>query len=83
MNYNADFKIAVGARLRALRQQYGLSQTTVAEKIGIRYQTYQNYEYGRRELPVHSCILLAQLYDVSMDYLCLLSDSPTPYTTQP
>ena len=31
-----------------LRKERGLSQEAVAEAVGIRSRTYQNYEYGGR-----------------------------------
>lgn len=38
--------IACGRRLRVLRQQRGVSQTTLAEALGITFQQVQKYERG-------------------------------------
>jgi transcriptional regulator with XRE-family HTH domain len=35
-------------RLRALREQAGLTQEEFAERAGISYKVYQSYEAGRR-----------------------------------
>ena len=55
--------------LKDLRKQYGYTQKQVAEKLSITYQSYQAYELGLT-LPTYiNFIKLADLYDVSLDYL--------------
>jgi DNA-binding XRE family transcriptional regulator len=56
-------------RIRDLREDEDLKQAYVAVKLHISQQTYQRYESGEREIPVHLLIELAELYDVSTDYL--------------
>jgi transcriptional regulator with XRE-family HTH domain len=58
--------------LKALRKQYGYSQTYVAEQLGIAYQSYQAYEWGLTVPTLQNFIKLAKLYDVS--YEDLLAD---------
>ncbi len=55
--------------LKDLRTQYGYTQKYVAEKIGIKYQSYQAYEAGISLPTLENFIKLADLFDVSLDYL--------------
>ena len=52
-----------------LRTQNGWTQTDVADKLGIRYQSYQAYELGISMPSLQNFIALAELYDVSLDFL--------------
>ena len=52
-----------------LRKERGLSQEAVAEAVGIRSRTYQNYEYGGRIPPLSTLLALADLSDISLDEL--------------
>lgn len=52
-----------------LRKQQGLTQGDVAEVLGITRQQYQLYESGKREILLHLMIVLADYYDVSLDYI--------------
>ena len=55
--------------LRGLRQSCGYTQVDVAKKLGISYQSYQAYERGVALPSLKNFVLLADLYDVSLDYL--------------
>lgn len=57
-----------GDRLRALRQDLGMSQEEVAKKIGISRPAYVNYEQGKSR-PVRKLKELAALFDVTTDYI--------------
>lgn len=56
-------------RIRDLREDSDLSQQQIADFLGITRQQYQLYESGKREMPMHLFITLAQHYNVSLDYL--------------
>lgn len=60
---------AMSERITALRSQRGWSKTYVAKKLGLNLSTYANYEYGNREPDVNTLADIAQLFDVSTDYL--------------
>ena len=62
-------------RIRSLREDYDKSQTETAEILKIGQRTYCDYELGKTRIPVDSLIVLAKLYNVSMDYICGLSDT--------
>ena len=63
-------------RLRDVRQDADLTQADVAKILNISRQHYSMYERGDRELPMHHFITLAQYYNVSIDYLAGLVDTP-------
>ena len=46
-----------------------MTQKQVAEILGITTQQYQLYESGKREMPMHHFIRLADHYEVTIDYL--------------
>ena len=52
----------------------------IAHELGISQQTYNEYEKDyRSRIPVERLILLAQFYDVSMDYISGISNIRKPY----
>lgn len=66
-------------RIRALREDNDKTQTEVAKLLKVGQRTYCDYELGKTRIPVDSLIVLAELYDVSMDYICGVSDIRTPF----
>lgn len=64
-----QFVKALGRRLAHLRQEAGLSQQTVADRLGVAQQTLAHYEVGRLRLPVALLPKLAELYAVPTDEL--------------
>ena len=55
--------------LRNLREDHDLTQTHVAKERGISQQYYSEYENGKNELPIRHLEKLAELYQVSTDYI--------------
>ena len=66
-------------RIRALREDCDKTQTEIAQLLQVGQRTYCDYELGKTRIPVDSLIVLAKLYDVSMDYICGVSDSRNPF----
>ncbi len=62
-------------RLRELRIGAGLNQTDIADVLEMQQNQYSRYERGERELPMHLFVLLAEHYNVSLDYMVGLSDT--------
>jgi len=56
-------------RLAELRSKMGFSQTYVAEQLCITHQAYSLYETGKRQMNFETLCMLADLYEVSTDYL--------------
>ncbi len=56
-------------KLRNTRENRELSQTEMAQKLGIAVTTYRNYENTTREPNYEILVNIANLLDVSVDYL--------------
>lgn len=63
------FIMFVYPRLRELREDCDLTQEEVGKILGTTQQQYYKYEKGIQEIPVHHLITLANLYQVSIDYI--------------
>ena len=59
----------VGERIKNLRQQLGLTQAELADKVGFTSQTVSNWESGSREPDIEALVKLSSLFNVSLDYL--------------
>lgn len=59
----------LGNRIRASRRIRGISQEEVAEALGITVSRLRDFEYGRRVMTVDLLVRLAQVLDVSTDFL--------------
>ena len=63
-------------RLKDIREDSDKKQEDIAAVLNITRQQYQLYESGKRELPMHKFIILARYYNVSLDYLAGLVNTP-------
>ena len=61
-------------RIRYLREDRDLTQSDIAEMLNVGQRTYCDYELGKTRIPVDSLIILARFYNVSMDYICGVSE---------
>ncbi len=66
-------------RLKNLREDNDLTQTELAELLNCKQNTYQQYESGKRQIPIDSLKKLAIFYKTSIDYLIELTDEKKPY----
>ena len=71
MNYNE--------RIRNLRETHFYTQQRIAGLLNVGQRTYCDYESGKTRIPVDSLLLLAQHYDVSVDYISGASNVKSPY----
>ena len=62
-------------RLKQCRKEKGYTQNQVAIYCDITEKTYQNYELMTREPKLEILIKIADLFDVSLDYLTGRTDS--------
>lgn len=53
-----------------LRKLHHLTQRQVAAVLGISQPSYIRYENGKAESSLEALVKLADLFDVSIDYLC-------------
>lgn len=66
-------------RLKDLREDHDYTQQMVADKIGITQRKYSYIETGTQPLTAELLVPLAQLYQVSIDYLLCQTNVQTPY----
>lgn len=59
----------LGERLAWLRKEVNLSQKDFAEQIGLTQGTYEGYESGTRKATLSFLRLIAEHYEVSIDFL--------------
>ena len=62
-------EIIIAKRIQELMQSEGLNQTKLGEKIGVRQNTISAWLLGKKEPSIHSLWLLADYFDVDIDYL--------------
>lgn len=62
-------------RLKELREDSDYVQKEVAAVLGIDQRVYSNYEIGKREIPTHYVIKLAEFYKTSTDYILGRTDT--------
>lgn len=56
-------------RLRDLREDMDLNQTQIAEILHTSQTVYSRYERGFQTIPVEHLLILADYYNVSIDYI--------------
>ena len=61
-------------RIKDLREDHDLSQIEVSKILHVSQSTYSRYESGFLDLPSEILIALAELYNVSTDYILGLKD---------
>ncbi len=66
-------------RIRELREDNDLNQTQIAKILNVGQKTYSDYELGKTRIPLDSIIVLAKFYNVSMDYICGVTDIPEKF----
>ena len=66
-------------RLRDLREDHNMTQSTLAGILHIKQNTYSQYENGQRQVPNEILVRLALIYDTSVDYILEITDDPNPY----
>lgn len=59
----------LSSRIAFLRREAGMSQSQLASKLSISASAVGMYEQGRRIPDLDTLIALANLFDVSLDYL--------------
>lgn len=66
-------------RLKELRKDQGWTQEECAKKAYISKNSYIRYENGERIPPLDIIAIFAELYNVSIDYIAMLTDINRPY----
>lgn len=61
--------MTTGNRIRELRKKKGMSQTELAEKIGVSLNTMSKIESDKSDIPSESLKKVSEIFEVSADYL--------------
>lgn len=67
-------EVVVFVNIRKVRKNKGIKQSEIARDIGVRRDTYSNYERGITPIPSDKLIMISQILDESIDYLLEMSD---------
>ena len=67
-------------RIRDLREDHDLTQTQIAQILGMSQTGYSKYETGENHIPAAFLIQLAEYYQTSVDYLLGRTNNKKPYT---
>lgn len=73
----------LGKRLKQLRDEFGFDQKEMGRKLNITSSAYGYYEQGRNEPPLETLVKIAEIFNVTTDYLLGRSDireNPVYYT---
>lgn len=62
---------AMGARLAIVRNEIGLTQTAMADAVGVSRRAYHSYEKGERGIPVEALVAIAEKFDVDSAWILL------------
>lgn len=82
-NLQTENIIGLHIRLKQLRLHYQMTQRQVADIMGVERSTYTYYELGKSKPNIELIVKLAQLYNVSTDYLLGYHLGDLDYTNQP
>ena len=63
-------------RIKALRQEQGMTQEALGKVIGVKRDSIYTYETGKNYPEVRNLIVLADYFGVSTDYLLGRTDNP-------
>ena len=74
MQDHADRKLFLGARLKRVRRDLGLTQTAMAEDLGVSPSYLNHIERNQRPVSAQLLLKLAQTYDVDLRTLNQASD---------
>ncbi len=69
-------------RLRSLRKEKKYTQVKLGEMLNYGYTAIANYESGRNQPSIPDLIKIANIFNVSMDYLLGINDIRLPYTKE-
>ena len=68
--------MSIYKRLKDIREDADKSQAEIARILGTSQSYYAQYENGNRPISFERMVILAKYYNVSLDYLAGLSDTP-------
>ena len=76
--HRGEYNMKFNVRLKYLRQKNKLTQSELADVLGLKPTAISNYESERNEPSFDKLITLSKYFDVSCDYLLGITDSYLP-----
>lgn len=74
--------VTIGERIKYLREKEQLTQDELSKALGISRSTIASWESERRVPELGTAELLADFFNVSVDYLLGRTDTPHPLTSE-
>ena len=68
--------LKINARIKKLRIDNKLTQKQMAQILNIREASFQRFEYGTGRPSLDSLLIIADYFNVSLDYLVGRTDNP-------
>ena len=65
-------------RLKDVREDHDLNQEDIANLLKTSQQQYGKYELGKQKMSIERYIFLSKYYNISLDYLCGILETPEP-----
>lgn len=69
-------ELNIGERIHNVIDDRRISQTALAQQLGIKLQTLNGYMTGRTKFPPHIIAQIASILEISTDYMLGLTNSP-------
>lgn len=76
LRYKKGGKKMIYFRLKDLREDKDLNQTEIGRILGTSQKQYSRWETGETEIPFHCVIKLAKFYNISIDYIAGITNTP-------
>jgi transcriptional regulator with XRE-family HTH domain len=64
----AEIDLEVAFRIRRLREEAGMSQMDLAERIGLSYQQVQKYESGKNKVSLERLCQIAAVFNIDATF---------------
>lgn len=74
---------SIGTRLKKSRERKGYTQQSIAKKLGVTNGAISGYERDYRDPDTDILTQMAELYEVSIDYLLGRTNSPEAVISEP
>ncbi len=66
--------MTIGEKIKELRKEKGWSQGELTEMLSVNHNAVRYWEKGINEPSIFNCILLADIFKVTLDELCCRGD---------
>lgn len=63
-------------RLKQIREERGFTENDIAILLGVSPQRIRLYETGEKKMKLHEYAIIAKFYNLSLDYITGLIDTP-------